>query len=59
MLPGRNGSAWGSSLIAGDTGILLNNRMTYWHLEENHVDCLQPGKRGLAHNEPGNGVPRR
>ncbi|MEK7815004.1 MAG: gamma-glutamyltransferase, partial [Chloroflexota bacterium] len=38
-------SAWGSSLIAGDTGILLNNRMTYWHLEADHVDCLQPGKR--------------
>ena len=38
-------SAWGSSLIAGDTGILLNNRMTYWHLETDHVDCLQPGKR--------------
>ena len=38
-------SAWGSSLIAGDTGILLNNRMTYWHLEEDHVDCLQPGRR--------------
>jgi gamma-glutamyltranspeptidase len=38
-------SGWGSSLIAGDTGILLNNRMTYWHLEEDHVDCLQPGKR--------------
>ncbi len=37
--------AWGSSMIAGDTGILLNNRMTYWHLEEDHVDCLQPGKR--------------
>ena len=38
-------SGWGSSIIAGDTGILLNNRMTYWHLEEDHVDCLQPGKR--------------
>ena len=38
-------SAWGSSLIAGDTGILLNNRMSYWHLEPDHVDCLQPGKR--------------
>jgi gamma-glutamyltranspeptidase/glutathione hydrolase len=38
-------SAWGSSLIAGDTGILLNNRMTYWHLDPNHPDCLQPGKR--------------
>jgi gamma-glutamyltranspeptidase/glutathione hydrolase len=38
-------SGWGSSIIAGDTGILLNNRMTYWHLEADHVDCLQPGKR--------------
>jgi gamma-glutamyltranspeptidase/glutathione hydrolase len=38
-------SAWGSSIIAGDTGILLNNRMTYWHLDPNHIDSLQPGKR--------------
>ena len=38
-------SAWGSSLIAGDTGVLLNNRMTYWHLDPAHPDCLQPGKR--------------
>ena len=38
-------SAWGSRLIAGSTGILLNNRMTYWHLEPGHVDCLAPGKR--------------
>ncbi len=38
-------SAWGSSLIAGDTGILLNNRMTYWHLDDGHVDRLEPGKR--------------
>jgi gamma-glutamyltranspeptidase / glutathione hydrolase len=38
-------SGFGAQLIAGDTGILLNNRMTYWHLEEDHVDCLQPGKR--------------
>ena len=38
-------SGFGSSLVAGDTGILLNNRMTYWHLEENHPNCLMPGKR--------------
>ena len=38
-------SAWGSSLVAGDTGILLNNRMTYWHLDPDHVNRLQPGKR--------------
>ena len=38
-------SGFGSSLIAGETGILLNNRMTYWHLEEGHANCLMPGKR--------------
>ena len=38
-------SAWGSGVVAGDTGILLNNRMTYWHLDPSHVDYLQPGKR--------------
>ena len=38
-------SAFGSSLVVPDTGILLNNRMTYWHLEKEHVDCLEPGKR--------------
>ncbi len=38
-------SSMGSSIVAGDTGILLNNRMTYWHLDPDHVDCLQPGKR--------------
>jgi gamma-glutamyltranspeptidase len=35
----------GSGLVAEGTGILLNNRMTYWHLEEDHVDRLEPGKR--------------
>ena len=38
-------SGFGSTLIAGDTGILLNNRMTYWHLDEGHPNCLMPGKR--------------
>jgi len=38
-------SSLGSSIVAGDTGILLNNRMTYWHLDPDHADCLQPGKR--------------
>ena len=38
-------SSLGSSIVAGDTGILLNNRMTYWHLDPDHVDCLQPSKR--------------
>lgn len=38
-------SAFGSGLIAGDTGILLNNRMAYWHLAPGHVNRLAPGKR--------------
>lgn len=38
-------SSFGSCLVAGDTGILLNNRMTYWHLAEEHPDRLEPGKR--------------
>ena len=38
-------SGFGSGLIAGDTGILLNNRMTYWHLDADHPNCLMPGKR--------------
>jgi gamma-glutamyltranspeptidase / glutathione hydrolase len=38
-------SSFGSGVVAGETGILLNNRMTYWHLEEDHIDRLEPGKR--------------
>ena len=38
-------STFGSSVIAGDTGILLNNRMTYWHLDPDHANRLEPGKR--------------
>ena len=38
-------TAFGSSVIAGNTGVLLNNRMTYWHLDPNHIDALAPGKR--------------
>jgi gamma-glutamyltranspeptidase / glutathione hydrolase len=37
--------AFGSAYVAGDTGILMNNRMTYWHLEEDHPNSLEPGKR--------------
>ena len=35
----------GSGLIAGNTGVLLNNRMTYWHLDPDHIDFLRPGQR--------------
>ncbi|MBX9700457.1 MAG: gamma-glutamyltransferase, partial [Acetobacteraceae bacterium] len=38
-------SAFGSGVIAGDTGILLNNRMAYWHLDSGHANRLVPGRR--------------
>jgi gamma-glutamyltranspeptidase len=38
-------SGWGSGVTAGDTGILLNNRMAYWHLDPNHPNFLRPGRR--------------
>lgn len=38
-------STYGSGAIAGDTGILLNNRMSPWHLEPGHPNRLVPGKR--------------
>lgn len=36
---------WGSGVTAGDTGILLNNRMAYWHVTPGHANRLVPGKR--------------
>ena len=36
---------FGSCLIAGSTGVLMNNRMTYWHLEPDHINYLRPGQR--------------
>ena len=38
-------SGFGSGVTAGDTGVLLNNRMAYWHLASGHANQLQPGKR--------------
>ena len=38
-------SGFGSGVTAGDTGVLLNNRMAYWHLAPDHANRLQPGKR--------------
>ncbi len=37
--------AYGSGVTAGDTGVLLNNRMAYWHVAPNHANRLIPGKR--------------
>lgn len=38
-------SAFGSGVTGPRTGILLNNRMSYWHLEEGHANALAPGRR--------------
>jgi gamma-glutamyltranspeptidase/glutathione hydrolase len=38
-------SGFGSGVTAGDTGVLLNNRMAYWHLRPGHANRLAPGKR--------------
>jgi gamma-glutamyltranspeptidase len=37
--------SFGSAVVAGDTGILLQNRGAYFSLDGNHVNCLQPHKR--------------
>jgi gamma-glutamyltranspeptidase len=37
--------SFGSAVVAGDTGILLQNRGAYFSLNPNHVNCLQPHKR--------------
>ena len=37
--------AFGSGVVAGDTGVLMNNRMAYWHLEPGHPNQLRPGRR--------------
>jgi gamma-glutamyltranspeptidase len=36
---------FGSGFIAAGTGMLLNNRMRYWHLDPGHPNRLEPGKR--------------
>ncbi len=38
-------SSFGSGVTAGDTGILMNNRMSYWHLDPGHANELTPGRR--------------
>ena len=36
---------FGSGVVVDGTGILLNDRMTYWHLDPDHINCLMPGRR--------------
>ena len=36
---------WGSGVVAGDTGILLQNRGSFFSLDPGNKDRLEPGKR--------------
>jgi gamma-glutamyltranspeptidase/glutathione hydrolase len=36
---------FGSAVVAGDTGIIMQNRGAFFALDDHHPNCLQPGKR--------------
>ncbi|MFP3125447.1 gamma-glutamyltransferase [Ectobacillus funiculus] len=38
---------FGSGIVAGDTGILMQNRGSFFSLDPNHVNCLEPRKRSF------------
>ncbi len=38
-------AGFGSGLVAGDTGIALQNRGASFSLDPDHANCLEPGKR--------------
>ncbi len=38
---------FGSAVVAGETGLLLQNRGSFFSLDPDHPNCLEPGKRTL------------
>jgi len=38
---------WGSGLVAGDTGVVLQNRGSFFSLDPKHANALAPGKRTM------------
>src|SRR5204863_2854944 len=36
--------AFGSCVVAGSTGVILQNRSAYFSLDPDHPNCLAPGK---------------
>ncbi len=40
-------NGFGSGVVGGDTGVLLQNRGSYFSLDPRHVNYLQPGKRTM------------
>jgi gamma-glutamyltranspeptidase/glutathione hydrolase len=44
---------FGSAFVAGKTGVLLQNRGSFFSLDGDHVNCLEPGKRTFHTLMPG------
>ena len=44
---------FGSAVVGGDTGIILQNRGAFFSLEDNHPNRLEPGKRTFHTLIPG------
>ena len=50
---------FGSRVIAGDTGVIMNNRLCSFGLDPNKANSLQPGKRPGAYAEHLHGLSRQ